>query len=78
MSERKFHIQLKLTIFISIQNLRRAFELQSTQKWNTFRKEYKTAFLLRANNNMDMAKDIAFFTFLNMAEKKESDIRSKT
>ena len=64
--------------FKSFQNLRRAFELQSTQKWNTFRQEYKTEFLKRANNNMDMAKDIAFFTFLNMAENKESDIRSKS
>jgi hypothetical protein len=58
--------------------LRRAFELQSTQKWNTFRPEYKAAFLQKANNDMDMAKDIAFFSFLNMAEKKESDIKSKS
>jgi uncharacterized protein YeaO (DUF488 family) len=47
--------------FSLLQNLRRAFELQSTQKWNTFRQEYKAAFLQKADNNMDKVKDIAFF-----------------
>ncbi len=61
------------------QNLRRAFELQSTQKWNTFRAEHKAVFLEKASNNMDLAKDSAFFTYLNMGEKKkEYDVKSKS
>jgi hypothetical protein len=49
-----------------LQNLRRAFELQNTQKWNQFSLENKNAFLKQADNNMDMAKDIAFLTHINM------------
>jgi hypothetical protein len=64
---------------IFLQNLRRAFELQSTQKWNTFRAEHKAGFLKSAGDNMDMAKDYAFLTYLNMGEKKyEFDVKSKS
>jgi hypothetical protein len=67
------------TLLFSFQNLRRAFELQSTQKWNTFRAEYKNGFLKSAGGNMDMAKDYAFLTYLNMGEKKhEFDVKSKS
>ncbi len=59
-------------------NLRRAFELQSTTKWNTFSSTQKAAFLNKANNNMDAAKDIAFMTYLNMpTKKKEFEVKLK-
>jgi hypothetical protein len=36
--------------------------------------ENKTTFLKQADNNMDMAKDIAFLTYINMLEKKEGRV----
>jgi uncharacterized protein YeaO (DUF488 family) len=61
------------------QNLRRAFELHSTQKWNRFRAEFKAEFKKTAIGDMDMAKDYAFLRYLNMGEKKnEFDVKSKS
>ncbi len=54
------------------QNLRRAFELQSTMKWKTFSAEVKNQFLKMTNMDMDMAKDISFLDWLDMPLKKET------
>ena len=60
------------------QNLRRAFELQSTLKWDTFQSSVKQEFLKEANNNMDAAKDIAFLTYLEMnSRKKDTYVKNK-
>ncbi len=56
------------------QNLRRAFELQSTLKCDTFESKYKKEFLKEARNNMDTAKHIAFFTYLEMNSKKKDSV----
>ena len=61
-----------------IQNLKRAFELQRTQKWNQFSLENKQVFSKQADNNMDMAKDIAFLTHINMQEKKNEELTVKS
>ena len=64
---------LYLNIFFALasQNLRRAFELQSTMKWKTFSAEVKNQFLKMTNMNMDMAKDMSFLDWLDMPLKKE-------
>jgi hypothetical protein len=60
------------------QNLRLAFELQSTLKWDTFESKTKKEFLKEAKGNMDSAKDIAFLTYLEMNSKKtESVVKNK-
>ena len=62
-----------------IQNLRRAFELQSTLKWDTFESKTKKELLKEAKGNMDSAKDISFLTYLEMNSKEtESVVKKKT
>ena len=54
-----------------MQNLRCAFELQSTLKWNIFTEDVKQVFLIVVNNNMDKAKDLSFLNWLDMQDKKK-------
>ncbi len=68
---------LNINLF-PFQNFRRAFELQSTQKWNQFILENKTTFLKQADNSMDMAKDVAFLTHTNMQNKKKEELTVKS
>ena len=50
------------------QNLRRAFELQSTRMWDLLPSKNKQEFMLISKNDMDTAKDMAFYSFLNTPE----------
>jgi hypothetical protein len=59
---------------VTVQNLRRAFELQSTLKWDTFESKIKKDFVQEAKGNMDIAKDIAFLTYLEMNSKRSEYI----
>ena len=54
---------------VSSQNLRRAFELEITQKWNHLNLEKITTLKKQDDNNMDMAKNVAFLNRINMRIK---------